>query len=41
MLDKGYVQAANASQSNFKTLDKKETVVIAKRDGNLYKMMFR
>lgn len=28
-------------QSIFKTLDEKKTVAIAKRDGNLYKMMFR
>lgn len=41
MLDKGYVQTADAGKSTFKTLDKKETVAIAKRDGNLYKMMFR
>ncbi|XP_076298344.1 uncharacterized protein LOC143217692 [Lasioglossum baleicum] len=41
MLDKGYVQTANADQSIFKTLDTKETVGIAKRDGKLYQMMFR
>lgn len=41
MLNKGYVQTANANQSIFKTLDEKETVAIAKQDGNLNKMMFR
>jgi len=41
ILDKGYVQTANATQSIFKSLDEKKTVATAKRDRNLYKMMFR
>ncbi|XP_077268719.1 uncharacterized protein LOC143900851 [Temnothorax americanus] len=40
LLDKGYLQTATADQSIFTTLDKK-IVAIAKRKGNLYKMMFR
>lgn len=40
LLDKSYLQTATADQSIFTTLDK-EIVAIAKRKGNLYKMMFR
>lgn len=41
ILDKGYVQSANSSQSIFKTPNEQEVVAIAKREGNLFKMMFR
>lgn len=41
MLDKDYIQTADASHSIFKTTDEKEIVAMAKRDGKLYKMMFR
>ena len=41
MLDKGYVQTANANKSIFKTLDGEETVAIVERDRNLYQMIFR
>ncbi|KAG5887624.1 hypothetical protein JTB14_036269 [Gonioctena quinquepunctata] len=39
MLDKGYIQEADASQSTFKS--REDIVAIAKRDENLFKMMFR
>ena len=41
MLDKGYEQTANAKRSVFKTANKKKTVAVASRDGNLFKMMFK
>lgn len=41
LLDKGYLQTATADQSIFMTFDNKEIIAIAKRKGNLYKMMFR
>jgi len=41
LVDKGYIQTANAKHFVFKTLNKKETVAVANRDGNLYRMMFR
>lgn len=41
MLDKGYVQIANANESICQTIESKVQVAIAKRNGNLYKMMFR
>lgn len=41
LLDKGYIQVANANMSTFKTSDGKETVGIAKREGRLFRMMLR
>lgn len=41
LLDKGYVQTANANKSIFKTLDGEETVAMVERDGNLYHLIFR
>lgn len=41
MLDKGHVQKANGNESTFYSLDGREIVAIAKRKGNLYKMMLR
>lgn len=41
LLDKGYVQTANANQSIFLTPVDEEVVVIARRVGKLFTMMFR
>lgn len=41
MLDKGYIQTADSEGSIFKTADGSKNIVMAKRDGNLYKMCFR
>lgn len=41
MLDKGHVQKANVKESTFYSLNGREIVAIAKRKGNLYKMMLR
>lgn len=41
MLDKGHVQKANGNESTFFDQDGKEIVAIAKRKGNLFKMMLR
>lgn len=41
VLDKGYVQSANADISVFKTADNLETVAIGRREQQLYKMLFR
>ncbi|KAG5883167.1 hypothetical protein JTB14_010303 [Gonioctena quinquepunctata] len=41
MLDKGYIREADASQSTFKSREDNKIVAIAKRDENLFKMMFR
>ncbi|CAB3236802.1 unnamed protein product [Arctia plantaginis] len=41
MLDKGYVQKANVKESTFYSLDGREIVAIARRKGNLFKMMLR
>lgn len=41
ILDKGYVQCADAEKSIFKNSEDNDIVAIGERDGNLYKMMFR
>lgn len=41
MFDEGYVQQTVSNESVFITLDGNTTVAIAKRDGNLFRMMFR
>lgn len=41
LLDKHYIQCADANQSIFKTFDGKDIVAVAQRDGSLFKMMFR
>ncbi|KAG5868347.1 hypothetical protein JTB14_036263 [Gonioctena quinquepunctata] len=41
MLDKGYIQEADASQSTFKSREDNKIVAIAKRDEHLFKIMFR
>ncbi|KAI5727868.1 hypothetical protein M8J77_007947 [Diaphorina citri] len=40
ILDKGYVLSADANKSVFKSSDGKDTVAIAQREGDLFKMMF-
>lgn len=41
MLDKGHVQKANGKESIFYSLDGRKIVAMAKRKGNLYKMILR
>lgn len=41
MLDKGHVQKANGRESTFYSQDGREIVAVARRKGNLYKMMIR
>lgn len=41
MLDKGFIQCANAEQSVYKLADGNETVAIAEREDKLYTMLFR
>lgn len=41
LLDKGHVQKANGNESTFYCQDSNEVVAMARRKGNLYKMMLR